>query len=133
MQFSKVTKNLSTIILIAIGIIILLDKIIKFNKSNIYVEIIIVLLLLFAFILDLYLDVKNMDYSTSKLIILADVVVIIALIALCYFHFKSVDKTNTELLWERAENIRHIGLIIVLIPSIKSILKDQRYEIKKET
>jgi hypothetical protein len=84
--------------------------------------------LLFLILLDLYFDVKSKQYSTSKFIITADVVEVIAFIALCYLEFKNIEKTNNKLLWERAENIRHVGLIFILMPSIKSILKSQRFE-----
>lgn len=96
----------------------------KSIQSNFYIEIIIVILFLLYFVLELYLDIKYRHYSITiaKFIIVADIVLIISFIALCYLHFRPIDKTNFDLLWERAENIRHISLIMLLIPSIKSIV-----------
>ena len=114
--------------MIAVAMLLLWINNTKSRQMNFHIEIIIIILFLFAILLDLCSDVKSRKYSTTMFIIIADVVEIITLIALCYLHFKSVDKTNTELLWERAKNIRHVGLILILIPSIKSILKSQRFE-----
>jgi len=126
-KLSKVIKNLPLIMITAAIILLWINKIIP-KQMNYYIEI-IAILLLFAFLLDLYLDIKNKEYSTQKFIIIADVVEIISYIALFYLQYKSVDETNTELLWERAENIRLVGLIMLLAPFLKSILKSQRFKI----
>ncbi len=111
-----------------IALLLLLVNSSNSKQMDSHIGIIVIILFLFAFSLDLYLDIKNRLYKTAILIIFVDVVGIAAFIALCYFNFKSIDKSNTELLWERAENIRISGLIMLLMPSIKSILKSQRFE-----
>lgn len=127
LKLKKAIENLP-IILIAVSMLLLLIN--KSKQIDFNIEITIFLLFLFAFLLDLYLDVKSRQYSTAKFIIITDVIEVIAFIALCYFNIKSIDKANNELLWKRSENIRLVGLILILIQFIKSILKSQRFEKK---
>lgn len=94
------------------------------------IEIIIIPLVLIASLIDLYLDIKNRIYFTTIFIIATGVVQIVAIIALCYYNFKSIDKKNFDLLWERSKNIRFSGFIMLLMPSIKCILKSQQFEKK---
>lgn len=100
------------------------------KQIDFHIEIIVITLFLIASFIDLYRDIKNRQYSTAILIIVAGVVEIVTIIALFYFNFESIDKANINLLWERSKNIRISGLIMILMPSIKSILKSQRFEKK---
>jgi quinol-cytochrome oxidoreductase complex cytochrome b subunit len=125
MKLNKVIRNLP-IIMIAVAMLLLLLN--KSEQINFNIKITIFILLLFAFLLDLYFDVKSRQYSTAKFIIITDVIEVIAFIALCYLNFKSIDKANIELLWERSKNIRLVCLVLVLMQFIKNILKSQRFE-----
>lgn len=129
-KYKKVLTNLpSILIVVAILLLLINDK--KSEEMNFSIGIIIVILILVVILLDLYKDIKNRKYSTANLIMIANIVEIIVFIALCYLHIKNVDKTNIELLWERAKNIKSLGLIMIFISVIKSILKSQRFEINK--
>lgn len=128
-KLKKAIENLP-IIMIAVATLLLFINSTKSKQINSNKEIIILILFLFAILLDLYFDVKSKQFSTAKLIIIADVIEVIAFITLCYLNFKSIEKASNELLWERAEKIRHVGLIFILMPSIKSIFKSRRFENK---
>lgn len=129
-KYKKVLTNLpSILIIVAILLLLINDK--KSEEMNFSIGIIIVILILVVILLGLYKDIKNRKYSTANLIMIANIVEIIVFIALCYLHIKNVDKTNIELLWERAKNIKSLGLIMIFISVIKSILKSQRFEINK--
>lgn len=126
-KLNKLFENLPIIIILIALLLLLANEFIS-KQMDFYIEITVIILFLLAFAIELYLDIKNRKYTISILIIIADIIKIVAFIALCYFNYKSIDEANSELLWERAENIRILGLIVILMPSIKSILKNQRLE-----
>ncbi len=98
------------------------------KQMDFYIGIIVIILFFLAYSIDLYRDIKHRQYSTAILIIVVEIAEIVAFIALCYTNFEDIDKTNIELLWERQRNIRNIGLIMLLLLSIKSILKNPKFD-----
>lgn len=124
-KLKKIQENLP-IIFIVIAMLLILVNDSDSKQIDIHLEMIIIILFFIAFSMELYQDIKSRKYSTAIPIIVVDVVQIVALIVLCYYNYKSIDKVNNDLLWERMENMRHSGFIMILMSSIRIILKSQR-------
>lgn len=126
-KLKKIQENLP-IIFIAIAMLLILVNDSDSKQIDIHLEMIIITLFFIAISMELYQDIKSRKYSTAILIIVVDVIQIVAFIALCYFNYKSIDKANNDLLWKKAENMRHSAYIMILMPSIRMVLKSQRFE-----
>lgn len=99
---------------------------------NTYLWIIVISLFLLAFFIELFQDIRKKEYSTKILIIVADVFEISAFIALFYFQFNLIDRTDIDRLIKRTTNLSITSLLLILMPYIKSVLKGQRFEKKQK-
>ncbi len=123
----KFNKLIRILLIFFIIIILVPNKYLAMNQLN-YLEIIISVLFFLYFTTCLYMDITKMQYSTSILIIVVDVINIIALIILCYLYFKNYDKTNMDALWNRKTNIQTCAFLLILMVPIKYILENQRFK-----
>lgn len=123
----KFNKLIRILLIFFIIIILVPNKYLAMNQLN-YLEIIISVLFFLYFTTCLYMDITKMQYSTSILIIVVEVINIIALIILCYLYFKNYDKTNMDALWNRKTNIQTCAFLLILMVPIKYILENQRFK-----
>lgn len=58
---------------------------------------------------------------------------IMALIALCYLYFKSYEKENSEVIWNRKTSIQTLARLLITTAPIKYILESKKFEKNKDS
>ena len=124
-MIKSLKKLIGILIIIVIAIVILIPQ--KYLAIN-QLEIIAGVLVFLYFGISLYMDITNRLYTTSKFIILVDLINIILLIILCFLYFNNYDKTNMDALWNRKISIQRCASLLILMVPIKYILENQKFK-----
>lgn len=130
-RIDRVLNKLQYFSLVLVMIFLIGDKFWKFTLNSVIETIVVILLFFISLMIQVYLDIRYKEYTTSTFIFIADIVQLLALLLLCYFEFRSIDVNDFNALWDRSRYISYCRYVATSAILARSFLQSEKYNKNK--